>query len=283
MGAPMGPTIRRRRLNIRLKELREEKGLSCEQVAQRLGYHASRVSRIESGRRGVNAGVVRELLSVYQVEGEEAEALVQLARDARRRGWWHPYKDVLTDSVRTYVGLEQDATTISNYEAQFIPGLLQTEAYAREVFVSWRPSLQPEISERLTNVRMIRQRVLQNRTPPMLWAVIDEAALHREVGGRGVMKEQLMHLLDIGERPAVTIQVVPYSVGAYPAMGSGFTLFEFGEGDPPAVYLENLGGGFYLEDPEDIGRCSDSLNYLRGVALSDRESAALIAGIAKAK
>lgn len=281
MTTPPGPTIRRRRLNARLRQLRTDHQLSCEQVAKQLGVSASWVSRIEAGKRGVRPGDVRELLSVYGVEGPEVDELVQLAREARTRGWWQAFDDVLSDAMRTFVGLEQDAAIVGNYEAHFVPGLLQTEAYTRELFLASRPSMDAETVERLTRVRMERKQVLDRGNPPMLWAVIDEAALRREVGGSGVMREQLLALLEAGERANVALQVVPFSVGAYHPMGTGFHLFEFSESDPPVVYLENLGGGIYLEEPADVARCRDSLNYLRGVALSDRQSAALIAEVVK--
>ncbi|WP_174526412.1 helix-turn-helix domain-containing protein [Micromonospora maritima] len=282
MGSPIGPTIRRRRLTKQLRELREARGLSCEQVAQQLGYGASWLSRIETNRRGVKPGDVRELLHVYGVNGPEAEELVQLARDARLRGWWQQYDDILSDAIRTFVGLESDATTIGNYEVSFIPGLLQTEAYARELFRAWRPTVDGAETERKVSARMGRKQSIDRPNPPTLWAVIDEAVLRREVGGPGVMREQLLHLLEVGERPNINLQVIPFSVGAYDPMGSGFSVFEFAEDDPPIVYIENLGGGVYLEDPKDVSRVLESLNYLRGAALSDRQSAELIAGIVKA-
>ncbi|MFG3710845.1 helix-turn-helix domain-containing protein [Micromonospora sp. NPDC047730] len=282
MSAPNSPTLRRRRLNARLYALRKERGLSCEQVAKELGCSASRVSRMETGKRGVRPGDVLELLRVYGVTGPEAEELVQLARTARLRGWWHPYDDILTAAMRTFVGLETDATTIGNYEVSFVPGLLQTEAYARELIRAGRPTLDSETIERKTNARMERKQVLDRKHPPTLWAVIDEAILHRQVGGAGVMREQLLYLLEAGERPNVNLQVIPFAEGAYDPMGSGFHFFEFAEEDPAVVYIENLGGGVYLDDPKDVARVGDSLNYLRGAALSDRQSAELITKVVKA-
>ena len=282
MGSPIGPTIRRRRLTRRLRELREDRGLTCEQVTQQLGYGPSWLSRIETNKRGIRPGDVRDLLHFYEVEGPEVEELVQLARDARLRGWWHPFDDILTDAMRTFVGLEGDASSIGNYEVAFIPGLLQTEAYARELFRAGRPSLNAETIERKTMARIERQQVIDRKSPPTLWAVIDEAVLRREVGSRSVMKEQLLHMLSVAERPHVNLQVIPFSSGAYDPMGSGFHVFEFDKDDPPVVYVENLAGGVYLEEPTDVGRVSDSLNFLRGAALSDRQSADFITQVVKA-
>lgn len=281
MSTPNGPTIRRRRLNARLRQLRTDRKMSCEQVAQRLGVSASWVSRVEAGKRGVRPGDVRELLAVYEVEGPEVEELVQLARDARTRGWWMSYDDVFSDAMRTFVGLEGDATTIGSYEVSFVPGLLQCEAYARELFKAWRPTVDADTIERSTSARMARQQILDRANPPALWAIIDEGVLRREVGGRGVMREQLHHLLEAADRPHVNLQVIPFTAGAYDPMGSGFHIFEFADDDPPVVYIENLGGGFYLENPKDVARCADSLNYLRGTALPDRSSAELIAEVMK--
>ena len=282
MAASTSPTLRRRRLASELRRLREQAKLTCDEVGARIGCTGSRISRIENGRLGIRPGDVHELLEIYQVTGPLRDQLVQLAREARKRGWWQAYNDVLTDEMKTFVGLEAEATSIMNYEAHYIPGLLQTEAYARELFLAWRPSVSAEAVERLTRVRMARQDVLAKSDRPTLWAVLDEAVLQRAVGGPGVMREQLHHLLTLSEHGQVTLQIFPFRSGAYHPMGSGFIVFEFPEpADQPIVYLENLAGGLYLEDPAEVAQCIVGFNHLRANALPDHESAALIAQVAK--
>ncbi|MDG4795487.1 helix-turn-helix transcriptional regulator [Micromonospora sp. WMMD1082] len=282
MAASTSPTLRRRRLASELRRLREQARLTCDEVGERLGCTGSRISRIEKGRLGIRPGDVHELLDVYGVTEPLRGQLLQLARDARKRGWWQVYNDVLTDEMKTFVGLETDATSIMNYEAHYIPGLLQTEAYARELFLAWRPSVTTETVEKLTKVRMARQTVLSSADRPTLWAVLDEAVLQRTVGGPGVMREQLHHLLTLSEHGMVTIQIVPFRSGAYHPLGSSFILFEFPDPrDQPVVYMENLAGGLYLEQPAEVAQCIVGFNHLRANALPDHDSAALIAQVAK--
>ena len=282
MAHPTSPTVRRRRLASELRRLRESARLTCDDVGERLGCTGSRISRIETGRLGIRPGDVREMLDLYDVTGAEADRLIQLARDARQRGWWQAYNDVLTEEFKTFVGLEAEASSILDYEAHYVPGLLQTQAYARELFRVWRPSVDPSKVDRLTAVRMERQELLRGPNAPDLWVVIDETILRRNVGGPAVMREQLDRLLAASEYPNVTIQVVPFDAGAYVAMGSAFIVFEFPDAlDESVAYMENLARGLYLEDKDEVAACTLAFNHLRAAALPDHESTALITEVAK--
>ena len=281
-GTP-SPTARGRRLRHELRRLREEAGLTHSEVAHRLEWSASKLSRIETGQSRVQTGDVRDLLDVYGVTDEAThDALVQLAREARRRGWWTRYTDVLGSG--TYVGLEAEASVIHTYESQFIPGLLQTEDYARAVTRAGQTRPDPEAVDRRVAARLARQEILARPDMPEIWAVLDEPAVSRPVGGPVVMREQLHHLIELSTRPntRLTIQVLPLSVGAHPGMNGPFVILEFqGPKDPPMVYLETATDGLYLEEPSDIERYTLRFNHLVARALGPDESRTMIAGLAE--
>lgn len=276
------PTVRRRRLGAELRRRREAAGLKIEEVAEQVEWSESKISRVETGRVGVHPTSVRDMLDLYGVTDEdEREALMNLAREARKRGWWSTYADATPTWFRTFLGLESDAAEIQTYQSLFIPGLLQTEAYARALTRANQVEDPPEEVERATAVRMERQAVLTKPGAPRFWVAVDEAALHRPVGGPEVMRDQLHRLLEVGDLPNVTFQVVPYSAGAYPAMASSFTIFSFLEAsDADVVYLEHQRGSVYLEKPEDISWYTLAFNHLRVAALSTGDSAALISEVA---
>jgi hypothetical protein len=212
---------------------------------------------------------------VSGVDGEHADDLVQVARDARQKGWWHLYGAVLTGA---YVGLEAAASWIHSYEAQVVPGLLQTEDYARAMMRHARPgTAEPDIDRRV-HVRMARQSLLIQSDPLDLWVVLDETVFHRLVGGATVMRVQLDRLLDAGRLPNVTLQVLPFAVGAHVAMDGPFTILGYDDAaDPDVVFAENAAGGLFLEKDEELSQYHDIFDRLRATALPPDQSAAYIA------
>ena len=261
------PTVRRRRLAAELRRLREAADMTIDDVAEQLECSASKVSRIETGQVGVTPRDARDMLAQYQVTGEPLEALVQLARDARKKGWWHAYSEVFTGA---FVGLEAEAATLRSYQALLIPGLLQTEDYMRPVFRAGRPDAPEAEIERRVAARLERQKLLEDRDPPQFWTVIDEAVIRRPVGGREVMAGQLRHLVKLASSlPNLTLQVLPFSAGAHAGMEGPFLILGFPEkADPDVVYVENTTAMGYLEEPEDIDRYTLMFDHLRAAALS---------------
>ncbi|NJP24905.1 helix-turn-helix domain-containing protein [Microbispora hainanensis] len=273
-----GPTVRLRRLSGELTRLRREAGFAREEVARRLGMAASTVYRIETGHTRPHARTIRDLLDLYAVEGSERDALIALARDAARRGWWRAYDDVLPGP---YVGLESEASSVRNYEPLLVPGLLQTEDYARAVIGAALVKDPAEI-ERRAAARMERQRRLTGPTPLELWAVIDEAALRRPVGGPAVMAEQLRRLQEMAVQPNVTVQVLPFDAGAYLGMGNPTAILAFPDpGDAAVVLLENMSGELYLEDPAEIRGYVQVFDHLRAAALGPEKSMEMINSVEK--
>lgn len=234
---------------------------------------ATKVSRLETAMRPASLRDVRDLSELYAVSAEERERLLRLARDSRKRSWWQQY-DLPYD---TYVGLEASAVAILEYRATIAPALLQTPAYARAVTEGILYESPAEMVAQRVEARLIRQRLLTADPPPRLWTVLDEAALHRVVGGRAVMAEQLAALTDWAARPNVTVQVLSNQSGAHPGMDSSFTLLQLEEGIPNFVYVEGLLGDHYLESTVDLTRYSRVFDHLRASALSPRDSASLIA------
>ena len=276
------PTVRRRRLAAELRALREAAKLTCEDVAEHMECSASKISRVETGRVSVSPRDVRDMLSLYGVDAQHRDSLVQLARESRQKGWWHAYSDTIQPRFATYVGLEDAAAEIRTYEVNLVPGLLQTEDYARSVISAGNMSGTQEDVERRVALRMARQPALTGSDPPQLWAVLDEGVLHRAVGGRGQMRLQLEHLADCAAIPNVAVQVIPFGAGAHPGMGKPFVILAFPErADPDVVYLEDLTSSLYLEDVGEIDRYNMLFNHLRATALSFDESAALITSVAK--
>jgi transcriptional regulator with XRE-family HTH domain len=276
------PTVRRRRLALELRRLREAAKLTCEEVAERLECSASKISRVETGRVSVSPRDVRDMLEIYGIPEDQRESLVQLARDSRQKGWWQAYSDTIQPQFATYLGLESAASEIRIYEVSLIPGLLQTEDYARTVISAGMVNSPHEDIERRVALLMARQPALTRADPPKLWAVVDEAALRRRVGGAGLMRLQLDFLLGIASLPNVAVQVIPFGGGAHPAMGRPFVVLVFPErADPDVVYLEDLTSALYLEDVNEVDRYNVFFNHLRATALSFDDSSALIASVLK--
>jgi transcriptional regulator with XRE-family HTH domain len=269
------PTVRRRRLAARLRELREHTNLTIDEVGDKLECSASKISRIETGHVGVTPRDVRDMLEVYGVDEDEREALVQLAREARKKGWWHAYNEVFTGS---FVGLESDASFLHTHQALLVPGLLQTEAYTRAVHRAIRPDSSEADVELRVQARLKRQKLITDEpNPPQCWAVIDEAVLHRVVGGPEAMREQLKRLVELASLPHVILQVVPFAAGAHAGMEAPFLILGFPEqADPDVVYVENTTSGVYLEQPEDVDRYTLMFDHLRASALKPDDTVELV-------
>ncbi|MGY6654499.1 helix-turn-helix domain-containing protein [Amycolatopsis sp. TRM77291] len=270
-----GPTVRRRRLASELRRLREAADLTIDEVSEKLECSASKVSRIETGHVGVTPRDARDMLELYGIAGDEQEALVQLAREARKRGWWHAYNEVFTG---TFVGLEADASSLRAFQALLVPGLLQTERYARAVIRAMRPDAEDAEIRRRVAARMARQELLTDPSPPEYWAVIDEAVLHRVVDGPEVMAEQLYRMVTMAGRANVTVQIVPFGAGAHPGMEGPFLIMGFPElADTDVVYVDSTSSGLYLEEPPDVRRYALMFDHLRAAALKPDDSVEVIA------
>jgi hypothetical protein len=241
-------------VGTQLRRLRTEAGLSREEAGEAIRASEWKIHRLENGQVGFKERDIIDLLHLYQVtDPDEVAAFVALAREANTPGWWQHYGDVLPAWFRTYVDLESAATLIRTYEGQFIPGLLQTDAYMRAVVQGAHLDESSEELGRRVRLRMARQQLLTREHPPRLWAVIDEAAMRRPVGGPQVMRGQLERLIEATKLPNVTLQILPLDVGAHPALIGMFTILRFPEVElPDVVYLEHLTSALYLNKPEEV-------------------------------
>lgn len=268
------PTVRRRRLAAELRRLREAAELTIDEVGEKLECSASKISRIETGHVGVTPRDVRDMLEVYGIEDDQREALVQLAREARKKGWWHAYSEVFTGA---FIGLESDASSLHTHQALLVPGLLQTEGYSRAVIRATRPDAAEAEVERRVAARLARQKLLTDAHPPEYWAVVDEAVLHRVVGGPQVMRAQLGHLVKLAALPHVTLQVVPFAAGAHAGVESPFLILGFPEqADPDVVYVECATTGVYLEQQSDVHRYTLMFDHLRAAALKPDDTVTMV-------
>jgi transcriptional regulator with XRE-family HTH domain len=268
-----GPTVLRILVGTQLRRLREKAGITREDAAYLIRGSGAKMSRLELGRTGFKHRDVVDLLSFYGVTDEaEREAVLSLARRANEPGWWQSYNDVMPGWFEMYVGLEQATSVIRSYEAQFVPGLLQTEAYAQSV-VGLGQVAHPEDVKARVALRMRRQQLLEEAQGPDYWVVLDEAVLRRTVGDASVMAGQLDHLIAAARRPRVTVQVVPFTRSGQVAVGGPFALLRFGEPDlPDIVYLEQLTSAFYLDKREDVEIYLEVLDRLGATALTPDHS-----------
>lgn len=270
-------TVRARGLGAELKELRGTTKLSTRAVAERVGWSASTVNRIENGSRTVTSEDVSALLVVYGVTGAERERLLGLAKEASRPGWWETGSPSLPSQLAALIRFEAEATRIVNFELVLIPGLLQTPGYARAIMECGQVP-EGEVETRVVT-RMGRQVVLSRAKPPKLLVIIDEAALHRPIGGRTVMAEQLRHVVSIAERPNVTVQVMPFSYGGHTALNGPFALLEFTKARP-AVHLEHKGSMVMLDEPQHVEPYEHMVKCLQHESLDSNESSDLITRMA---
>ncbi|WP_035858777.1 helix-turn-helix domain-containing protein [Cryptosporangium arvum] len=264
------PTVRRRRIARELRHLREKAGMTLEQAARQLDMSRSNLSRIETAQIGIKPRDVRAALALYGVTGEDSEPLIEIARGAQQRGWWQNYGDVLPAWFEFYVGLEAEAVRVSTYEAEAVPGLLQTEAYAREAF---RATAGDDDVDRKVAARLRRQDLLRGESPAEFSVVLNEAVLLRPFGGVTVMCEQLEYIVELSALPNVTIQVLPFSVGGHPAMTTPYVILSFPDPDDNSVvYLDNLTVGIALEEPDQVEGYTLVHQKLVGIALTPEQS-----------
>ncbi|MCO5969853.1 helix-turn-helix domain-containing protein [Actinoallomurus soli] len=273
-----GPTALRILLGSELRRLRDKAGVASAQAARAIGGSESKISRMELGRSGFKEADVAILLSLYGItDEEERDQLLTLARRANQPGWWHSYGDVLPSWFQSYIGLEQAAARIRTYEPQFVPGLLQTEDYAAAVISLG--DFPPEEVERRVSLRATRQRRFREGAL-RLWAVIDEMALRRPVGGPAVLRGQLEYLMTVAKQPGLTLQVTPFEAGALHAAPGGFTILRFADPQlPDVVYVEQLGNALYLDKREDIDRYTLAMDRLSVISATPEESIDLIGTI----
>ncbi|MFB4318308.1 helix-turn-helix domain-containing protein [Actinomadura sp. 21ATH] len=275
------PSVRARRLARSLKEARLQASLTATQAAARLGWSQPKISHIENGRTKPGAADVEVMLHLYGVTSPQRDALLTLAREAERRGWWTDYTDVFTGS---YVALEDEASLIREWQHQLVPGLLQTQDYAREVISAGRPDIGEDEVRRRVMARMARQTLLRREpNAPELHVVLDEAVLQRPIGGVELMRAQLRHLAEESRRPNVTTQILPRSVGTHAGLEGLFILLRFsGTDDPDVAYTEGIYGDVYLESSSQITRCNVAFEALCRSALTPDESLAMIKAAAEA-
>jgi transcriptional regulator with XRE-family HTH domain len=265
--AVTSPTMRQRELGRRLRDLRTQRDLTVEDVGERLLCSATKISRLETGARPPSLRDVRDLCALYEVDTANSAELMSLARGAREQTWWTQYNDLKLDP---YLGFEQDAVAITSYTTYVFPALLQTEDYARAVIKTIAPKMDPEIFQQRVEVRMLRQQVLEKAAAPRYRVLLDEAVLHRHVGGPSVMAAQLDKVLK-SARDRATIQVIRFGVGALAAQDSNFILFEFDDGSS-TVFVEGLAGNNYHERKADVTRYRENIDSLRDSALSPKDS-----------
>lgn len=263
-GSTGGPTVLRMLLGAHLRRLREAQGVSRETAGWEIRSSESKISRMELGRVSFKERDVADLLTLYGLtDEEERKALLTLARDANTPGWWHREGDILPGWFQSYIGLEAAATLIRTYELQFVPGLLQTADYARAVILLGHGKASNVELERRVALRMTRQELLTRQDPAQLWAVIDEGALRRPLGGLDVMREQLTALIDATKMPNVKLQVMPFQFGGHAAAGGSFSILRFPDQDlPDVVYVEQLTSALYLEKREDVEEYAAAMERL---------------------
>lgn len=279
MAPSSSPTVRRRRLAAELRRIRQASKLTIEQVAETLEWSPGKVSKIENARVSVLPRDARRLLEVYGItEGSQRELLLSLARESRERGWWQQYGETVPEWFATYVGLEAEASAIAVYQAETVPGLLQTQRYADALHRAELMNAGEEEIERHVALRMERQARLTEPDAPQLWVVLNEAVVRRVIGGRTVMHEQLVKLAEAANAPNITLQVLPFSAGAHASMDSAFSIVSF---DPPTdgdiVYFEHPTCSLYLEKPGDVARYRLVYEHLRAASLSLDDSRRLLA------
>jgi transcriptional regulator with XRE-family HTH domain len=275
-----GPTVLRLLVGTQLRRLREASGITREAAGYAIRASEAKISRLEAGRVGFKRRDVADLLAMYGVTDESTrDAVVRLAEQANEPGWWHRYNDTVPGWFSTFVGLEQAAAIIRCYEAQYVPGLLQTEAYANAVIDLGRLVRVDQVSQRV-ELRMHRKELLSVPNPPDFWAVIDEAALRRIMGSREIMRDQLDHMVEASKRPNITVQVVPFDRSDAAVLGGSFTLLRFTEPDlPDIVYIEQINSALYLNRSEDVDLYLKIVDRLAAGALTPTRSSEMIASV----
>ena len=273
-----GPALRRRELGAWLRALRTQKGLTVEQVAASLLCSPSKVSRMEKGEGSATARDVRDLCNLYEVTDEaERDRMMTLAREGKRPARWQRYELAYTK----YAELESEAVAISAFQSSVVHGLLHTPAYARAQHESSMPRLDPDQIDLQIEAKIARQRILTEPDPPRFAVVLDEAALRRLVGGRQVMADQLVRILDMSALPNITVQVLPFERGAHPALEANFSILQLPDPTPGVVFAEGMIGSTYLDRREDLKRYYDVFSKLQSIALNPQDTGALITELLK--
>ena len=273
------PTVGQVVLGKRLQELRESAGLGRDEAARALRVAAATVRRMETAEVALKIPYVQVLLETYGVPEDEAAAFLSLAEEANEPGWWQRFHDVLPDWFSLYVSLEGAARIIRSYEPHFVPGLLQTEAYARDVMTNGTIAQKgPEAIERHVTLRMERQRLLERPDPPHLWVIMDETVLQRPVGDTSeVMRDQVDKLLEFAERDRVTLQIAEFAAGPHPGTYAPFSLFRFAEPElPDMVTTEYLSGALYLDSREEVAAHLEVLDHMSTAAASAERTKKLL-------
>ncbi len=276
------PTLRLRRLAGELRRLRTDANLTREEVSTRTGINEATLYRIESAKARPQTRTLMALLELYGVAEDHRAELQALARQSGEQNWLQSFPTELPEPYPTYISFEGEARALLNYECLFVPGLLQTEDYARAALQRGRPTGTREEVQRLVAARMSRQAVLTREPPLRLWVIVDEGALHRPVGGHTVMQAQLRRLAEAADLPQVTLQIVPYDVGGHPGMAGSFAILQFGADEAADVaYIESQAGDLFMESETDVARFSMIFDNLRALALPPDESASLIISMAR--
>jgi hypothetical protein len=274
------PTARRRRLSIELKKLREKSALTCAQVGEALDWSGSKVNRMETGSGRVQPSDIDALCRFYDTSDELREFLKSLAREAKTRGWWQVHGAGVPEWFNIYIGLEQDASTLRQYQCEVLPGLMQTRAYARELHTTGA-HMSAEDIDRAVRVRLERQEMLSRPDSPDAWFIVHEGAVRNVIGDREIMREQLERILETTELPSVTLQVLTFDSGTYPVTGS-FTMLGFpAPEDPDLVYRDGITDAVYLEGEHHVREYTRAFDGLRAAALSPQRSAQLIKSVVK--
>jgi transcriptional regulator with XRE-family HTH domain len=280
-----GPTLLRMVVGAQLRRLREAKGITREQAGYEIRSSESKISRMELGRVSFRLRDVADLLTLYGVaeDDPERERLLGLVREANAPGWWHQFGDLMPSWFQPYVGLESAASVIRTYECQAIPGLLQTRDYARAAIKSLAPGASAAEVERRVDLRATRQRQVLHREPaPTLWAVIDEAALHRPIGGVQVLRDQLTALIEATRQPNIKIQLLPFEVGGHAGLTGSFTILRFPEQDlSDVIYVELLTSGLFLDRGHDVDTYAEAMERLCLQAREPEQTAGIIESILK--
>ena len=275
---PKPPTVRLRRLAAELRRLRTGAELSREDVEERTGINEATLYRIETARARPQRRTLVALLDLYGVTDPQRSDLLTLSRSADHQGWLQPYHAELPEEYTAYISFEAEARSVRNYESLYIPGLLQTEDYARAVIVGGLPTATHTEVEQRVQARLERQALLTRDKPLELWAIVDEAAIRRIVGGHEIMQAQLTHIVEAAQAPNVTFQMIPYDKGAHPGMAGSFVHMGFNDPlDPELVYVDSLAGDLFLEADADVRRYKLMFEHLQAAALSPRETSAELA------
>jgi hypothetical protein len=288
-GATTGSTVPRRQLGRYLRDLRNQARLNVRTAATRFEWSEAKIWRIETGQTSLRSLDVETMCRIYGAQPDVTEALMGLAKETKARGWWHSYGDVIPEYFDVYIGLEEAASHFAWYGSELVPGLFQTEDYARTVIRADNPGVDDAEIERRVHVRMARQALLTRVTdPPALQVVLNEAILHRPVGGRKIMMSQLQQLTEASELPNVSIKVLPFAVGLHHGIMSGpFEILRFplnGSGqdtEPPTVYVESLTGALYLDKPREVDRYDTAFTDIWESSLDERASQELISQVAR--